>query len=393
MSSALTGNKIKDSYQALLKIGTNGSLDPTTAIAISDGLGNDTPLQLAANKLLTNYGGNDVGLKLDFGNEEYSFGDFNGVNSQSYLYFDVPNQYCNLSASPINLIVDGGNQFIKTINAGSDIGLYLNFLNNVFSFGDFSNVTNNSLINIDNNIGQIYIQSHTDAIFIGDGFYNQYNTCLVVNDNLQNIKTTFQNNDIGLYIDFNSIYCALGDYNANVNGTSFFVDDSHNTIFTQYNSNSLGLSFDFFARLLNFGDFVGYYGAQNYLQFDGNNNYAILQNGNGKLYLGDYLGSYNGTLLTINDLGQRIKTGNGAGDQGIFLDFISSVYYLGDYAGLTNNTQIVINNGLKDIMLKAENSLHFEGGGLQSASSSGNSGEHLVIYLNGTQYKIQLLNP
>lgn len=332
MSSALTGNKIKDSYQALLKIGTNGSLDPTTPISISDGLGNDTPLQLAADKLLTNYGGDNIGLYLDFGN-------------------------------------------------------------NVFSFGDFSSITNNAFINIDNNIGQIYIQSYTDAIFIGDGFYNYNNTCLVVNDNLQNIKTTFQNNDIGLYIDFNNINCALGDYNANVNGTSFIVDDSHHTIFTQYNSNFLGLSFDFNARLLNFGDFIGYYGPQNYLQFDGLNNFAILQNGNGNLYLGDYLGSHNGTLLTINDSNQIINTRNGAGNQGILLDFISSIYYLGDYAGLSNNTQIIINNGSKDIMLKAENSLQFEGAGLQSASASGNSGEHLVIYLNGTQYKIQLLNP
>jgi hypothetical protein len=79
MSSALTGNKIKDSYQALLKIGTNGSLDPTTPIAISDGLGNDTPLQLAADKLLTNYSGNDIGLNLDFANDSYQFGDFNDI--------------------------------------------------------------------------------------------------------------------------------------------------------------------------------------------------------------------------------------------------------------------------------------------------------------------------
>lgn len=153
MSSALTGNKIKDSYQALLKIGTNGSLDPTTAIAISDGLGNDTPLQLAANKLLTNYGGNDIGLKLDFANDLYQFGDFNGV-------------------------------------------------------------TNNAFINIDNNIGQIYIQSYTDAIFIGDGFYNNNNTCLVVNDNLQNIKTTFQNNDIGLKLNSNTNYYSFGDFDS-----------------------------------------------------------------------------------------------------------------------------------------------------------------------------------
>lgn len=79
MSSALTGNKIKDSYQAVLKIGTNGSLDPTTPIAISDGLGNDTPLQLAADKLLTNYSGNNIGLNIDFANDIYQFGDFNSI--------------------------------------------------------------------------------------------------------------------------------------------------------------------------------------------------------------------------------------------------------------------------------------------------------------------------
>jgi hypothetical protein len=82
MSSALTGNKIKDSYQALLKIGTNGSLDPTTAIAISDGLGNDTPLQLAADKLLTNYSGNNIGLNLDFANNYYEFGDKSSITGK-----------------------------------------------------------------------------------------------------------------------------------------------------------------------------------------------------------------------------------------------------------------------------------------------------------------------
>lgn len=82
MASALTGNKIKDSYQSLLKMGTNGSLDPTTLITISDGLGNDTPLQLAGDKLATNYLGNDVGLKLDFTNNLYQFGDNSGTTGK-----------------------------------------------------------------------------------------------------------------------------------------------------------------------------------------------------------------------------------------------------------------------------------------------------------------------
>jgi len=51
MSNTLTGNQIKNTYQALLKIGTNGSLNPTTATVISDGLGNDTPLYLSGQRV------------------------------------------------------------------------------------------------------------------------------------------------------------------------------------------------------------------------------------------------------------------------------------------------------------------------------------------------------
>jgi hypothetical protein len=42
--------------------------------------------------------------------------------------------------------------------------------------------------------------------------------------------------------------------------------------------------------------------------------------------------------------------------------------------------------------LETEN-LTFTGAGLQSDSAGGNSGEHLVITLNGVQYKIKLELP
>jgi hypothetical protein len=45
------------------------------------------------------------------------------------------------------------------------------------------------------------------------------------------------------------------------------------------------------------------------------------------------------------------------------------------------------------VELEATNTLTFTGAGLQSATSGGNSGQHLVITLNGTQYKIRLENP
>ena len=138
MSSALTGNKIKDSYQALLKMGTNGSLDPTVPISITDGLGNDTPLQLAADKLLTNYLGNDIGLGLDFANSVYTLGDpgyvgngnyigidniGNGIslNSQNTCEFYALNVVALSSKNKQTLRNDGDNQIISTSN---DNGTY-----------------------------------------------------------------------------------------------------------------------------------------------------------------------------------------------------------------------------------------------------------------------------
>lgn len=162
MSSALTGNKIKDSYQALLKIGTNGSLDPTVPITISDGLGNDTPLQLAADKLLTNYLGNNIGLYLDFAIESYSFGDPSNVGNGNYISIDNAGNSINLnsqdngaffglnrvsldSQNKQSLINDGANQLIYTNNDNGtysgDRGIKLDFNQNFYLFGDTSGTT------------------------------------------------------------------------------------------------------------------------------------------------------------------------------------------------------------------------------------------------------------
>lgn len=92
MSSALTGNKIKDSYQAVLKIGTNGSLDPTNPITISDGLGNDTPLQLSGDKIVTT----GAGLQMDFTSNLFSFGDYTGSVNPTYLHVDVNQSFAKV---------------------------------------------------------------------------------------------------------------------------------------------------------------------------------------------------------------------------------------------------------------------------------------------------------
>jgi hypothetical protein len=166
MSSALTGNKIKDSYQALLKIGTNGSLDPTTPIVISDGLGNDTPLQVSGNRFNTQYLASNIGLDLNFSGNAYTIGDYDFTSTTTQLKVDVNGQQIITNSSggyrgfnldffndsyqfgDINgvtnanlFVIDNASSIIKTMKSGNDIGLKLDFANNYYEFGDKSSIT------------------------------------------------------------------------------------------------------------------------------------------------------------------------------------------------------------------------------------------------------------
>jgi hypothetical protein len=166
MSSALTGNKIKDSYQAVLKIGTNGSLDPTTPITISDGLGNDTPLQVSGNRFNTQYLASNIGLDLNFSGNAYTIGDYDFTSTTTQLKVDVNGQQIITNSSggyrgfnldffndsyqfgDINgvtnanlFVIDNASSIIKTMKSGNDIGLKLDFANNYYEFGDKSSIT------------------------------------------------------------------------------------------------------------------------------------------------------------------------------------------------------------------------------------------------------------
>jgi hypothetical protein len=153
MSSALTGNKIKDSYQALLKMGTNGSLDPTTLITISDGLGNDTPLSLAGDKLSTDYLGDNKGLFMDFANDVYQFGDLFGGSSLLGIGINYAELYALGTvriSSDLKLLlqVDGVNQIIKTGNQYGEKGFQLDLANYQYLFGDYNSIDFNGKLNI-----------------------------------------------------------------------------------------------------------------------------------------------------------------------------------------------------------------------------------------------------
>jgi len=92
----------------------------------------------------------------------------------------------------------------------------------------------------------------------------------------------------------------------------------------------------------------------------------------------------NGLDITSNKSLNLISTDTGGTAQ---LQSSNGVQITGD-----NTIALLTNTGSNTITFQT-GALNFTGAGLQSNSSSGNSGEHLVITLNGTQYKIALQNP
>jgi len=177
------------------------------------------------------------------------------------------------------------------------------------------------------------------------------------------IKTNYNSIDYGLLIDFGSSELYLGDLsgatlsviemigrNINIrninNNFSLKFDDNNAEIVSTFGGPDVGMKLSFTANEYLFGDF-GYV--------------------------------FNGHSLIIDDGGEIIYTKGSNTQNGLILDFGSEKFTLGsttEYIGIDtlNNTLIA-------------------GANLTSGTSGGNSGQHLKININGTNYKIELKNP
>jgi len=87
-----------------------------------------------------------------------------------------------------------------------------------------------------------------------------------------------------------------------------------------------------------------------------------------------------------------------AGPQGLFIDNESSRYYFGDNDGAISGAHLDIDSSdgsfncyAPFFVVNAQNEIQLNGA-LTSASAGGNAGLHLKLTINGTKYKIQLLN-
>jgi hypothetical protein len=150
---------------------------------IGDGNGNFNTTYLEVddlNQIIQTFRGNAKGLKLDFTNALYQFGDFNSVSSGVSFY------------------IDEANSTIYTKHSGQQEGLFFDFVNDYFSIGDFGNTNNGTSIYIDDDNTKIY--------------------------------TKIGVNEIGLKLDFSNIVYWIGDYNFIQNGTYILIDDNSQLI-------------------------------------------------------------------------------------------------------------------------------------------------------------------
>lgn len=337
------------------------------------------------------------------------------------------------TASPYGIYRDTGTAWIQIAGLGGSGSTGINGLNGTTNIGLGGTLANNTTIaqNAKNitfsktgtetfNVNSFYIFDYTDSsnnrhliqpnglgslnIFAGN-ISTLSNSLLQLQSN--KIKSIFNGTgQYGLILDDTTGKFALGDYGNNRKYNSIVVNDDTSTFYFTTSYNQVNNAQDLFyasngsagIRFVKLGDFNNYDNKYSFI-IDDANEFIKTQNAggdNGFILTNSFtlLGSYNATnylYLTIDYGTNSISTFNSNGtSKGLKLDFTNNVYQFGSYTGGGNYIQIL--DTTNNIELLTTN-LTFTGAALQSNSSGGNSGEHLVITLNGTQYKIKLENP
>jgi hypothetical protein len=200
------------------------------------------------NVFKTTSGGNDIGLLLDFANQELSLGDSSNIGNNANIFVHSPFSGNNWGVYTTNVSIN---------KYGSRIGLGIDFEYSTFSLGDFAELGNGNFITVDNanqiiktrsNLNDIGLKLDfaSDEYYLGDPNLNK-GTYAIYGNNLQSISnnnidstvfeqtpnliiTRFQGNDIGLKLDFANSQYSLGDFNNTSGSTKIVIDDTAQTI-------------------------------------------------------------------------------------------------------------------------------------------------------------------
>jgi hypothetical protein len=382
------------------------------------------------NEFQTKIGNDPQGLRLSFISNNHEFGD---LINQVGVYVNGNSARINIgdtggNISQTSLEIDAQNEIIQSINQGNNIGLKLDFANQLYTLGDPGSFAGALAFIIDNLNGVITTQSNpgvnglyfdlTNDYYRLGAFSNVNPTFFEVDNANQIIKTSNQGNDIGLKLDFATNNYYFGNLTDNylrvdvINGdTSIFAtngifnvaNDLTNEgsfqiqttlIKSVFNGNDIGLKLDFANSVYQFGQITG--GNTSNLIIDDSIETIYTRNqgsdigiffdfANTLYKLGQLTGG-NETFIYINDTSELLYTANNGNiSNGLYCDFAAHVYQFGRATG-GNTTYITIDDA-------ATYPLQIDGTNVLSGTSGGSSGQHLKININGTDYKIKLENP
>jgi hypothetical protein len=217
-----------------------------------------------------------------------------------------------------------------------------------------------------------------------------------------------------LNIDCGTKFYQFGDFLGQGNGNSLQMSD--NTELIEFTNKGFvnGIKLDFALQAYYFGRLnVGT--EKGMLIDEANNQIYFLDNGNIQGLLLDFSSTtyrFGGIDSSVNpDLFLNVNQNNGnifvqysGNDNGFLCDFSANKRFaLGDYQGVFNSTHINIDDSSNIIQLLNStsagyiefqaNSFRIQGANLQTGSSSGPSGQFLIIDLNGATFHIPLDNP
>jgi hypothetical protein len=227
------------------------------------------------------------------------------------------------------VVNDATNSILKTVYSASDVGLKLDFVNDVYTFG-----TQTSQLYIENGNGLVDINSQYNINF--NLFPSPGNNVSLKLDGINNIiYSNYQGNDIGLKVDFANLYYALGTADGGDFATSIF-----------------GIKAD-----------VATY----------------------KVTVGDTWVNNATNIIIDASANQVIYTQNAGYQIGLTLDFASKRYFIGDDNVLAYDAYLGVESS-------ATRNAIIAGVQLTAASAGTASGQFLKVRIGGVDYKLALLN-
>jgi hypothetical protein len=238
----------------------------------------------------------------------------------NFFTINANNSYIDLINNDIRLNIDGANNILKTTNQGNDIGLKLDFANSTYQFGEITG-SDPVTLNIEGAFdGQLYVTKNglIDGLSLNFGSRlfelgspglagNQ--TKIAADDFSERIYTSNRGDINGIDLNFNAKIFRIGGVSGSNPVSLSIFNDFSKTIVTSDGSGAKGLKLDFANRSYIFGQFNG--NNFTYLQIDDVNQALVtLNNGfiNGlrlnflnSIYQFGQINGGNATTLKIDD--------------------------------------------------------------------------------------------